>query len=178
MRRQCYAAQVTAPLHHQIFTNDSKQAVETRSELVRASQTPLQGMQQLRGISVRVKCKNGNKAGRKASRKSERRLTPELLELWVQSLLIFHLHCQQGNNDPCCLFFWPQKTTPPSWEQNSSLKTIPITKSLFPSPYTSDQYKAGGWDGEQDGAIIAFCISGNWRNSQDLFMVSNNHGDP
>lgn len=37
MRRQCCAAQVTAPLHHQIFTNDSKQAAETRSELVRAS---------------------------------------------------------------------------------------------------------------------------------------------
>lgn len=61
--------------------------------------------------------------------------------LRVQSLLIFHLHCQQGNNDPRCLFFWPQKArTPPTWEQNSSLKTIPITKSLFPSPHTSDQY--------------------------------------
>lgn len=55
MRRQCYAAQVTAAVHNQISTNDSKQAVEKRGELVRASQTPLQGKQKLRCISVRVK---------------------------------------------------------------------------------------------------------------------------
>lgn len=74
MRRQCCAAQVTAPLPHQTFTNDSKQAGETRRELVRASPTALPGKQRLRCISVRVKCKNGNKAGRKASRKPETRL--------------------------------------------------------------------------------------------------------
>lgn len=65
MRRQCCAAQVTAPLHHHIFTNDSKQAVETRSELVRASQTPQQWNQHLRCIRVRVKCKVGTRQGEK-----------------------------------------------------------------------------------------------------------------
>lgn len=42
MRRQCYTAQVTAPFHHQIFTNDREQVVETLLTLLRASQTSLQ----------------------------------------------------------------------------------------------------------------------------------------
>lgn len=140
MRRQCYAAEVTASLHHQIFTNDSKQAVETRSELVRASQTPLQGKQQLRCISVRVKCKNGNKAGRKASRKSERRLTPELLlDLWVfKDRSFFSCIDNKMARIPVVYPFGHRKQKhQQTWEQNSSLKTIPITKS-FLSPCISD----------------------------------------
>lgn len=180
MRRQCYAAQVTAAVHDQISTNNNKQAVEKRGELVRASQTPLQGKQKLRCISVRAKCKNGNKAGRKARQK--------IWEGWLQIYYwisecskLIHFSSTLSTRQQGSLLFIVLATESKNITHLRTeliLENYPHHKIIISFPTYQWLVQSWGWDGKQDRRIISFYISRNRRNSQDLLMVSNNRRAP
>lgn len=147
---------------------------------MRASQTPLQGKQKLRCISVRVKCKNGNKAGRKARQK--------IWEDWFQNYYwisecskLIHFSSTLSTRQQGSLLFIVLATESKNITHLRTeliLENYPHHKIIISFPMYQWLVQSWGWDGEQDRRIISFYISRNRRNSQDLLMVSNNHRAP